>query len=187
MTRLHRRRKFQSPLCPRWSKRCEDKFRDVPGNPCWDKQLVRSLWKEHPFVEWLEKSRESTFHLFWWIIFTVEPVINSQNDRVTTFESDVSEYRRVSTTIRPPSVTVLGIVASKGEKLPPVWLQRGCRLTSVVNRIFTKLKACYEHSRCFFFCPTNLSRSYWEKYWLHENTHEYWCVTLDHHENKKYA
>ena len=40
-----------------------------------------------------------------------------------------------------------------------------------------------------FFRPTNLSRSYWEKYWqeLHENTHEYWCVTLDHHENKKYA
>ena len=53
--------------------------------------------------------------------FTVNPVINKQNDCVVSFGQDVSEIRNVSTTKHPASVMMLGFVASKGEKMSSVW------------------------------------------------------------------
>ena len=66
--------------------------------------------------------------------FTVDPVFNKQNDRVVTFGNDVSEHRRMSTTKHPASIMMLGVVASNGEKMPPVWFERGYRLTSAVYK-----------------------------------------------------
>jgi len=62
--------------------------------------------------------------------FTVDPVMNKQNDRVVSFGQDVSEYRNVSTTKHPASVMMLGVVASNGLKMPPIWFPTGYRLTA---------------------------------------------------------
>ena len=53
--------------------------------------------------------------------FTVDPVFNKQNDCVATFGKDISEICKASTTKHPASVMMLGVVASNGEKMPPVW------------------------------------------------------------------
>lgn len=63
-------------------------------------------------------------------VFTVDPVLNKQNDRVISFEQGVSKLRCVSTTKHPASVMMLGVVASNGEKMPPVWFEGGYRLTA---------------------------------------------------------
>ena len=57
--------------------------------------------------------------------FTVDPVFNKQNNRVATFGKDISEICKVSTTKHPASVMMLGVVASNGEKMPPV---RKCQI-----------------------------------------------------------
>ena len=57
-------------------------------------------------------------------------MVNKQNDRVVSFGQDVSEVRNISTTKHPVSVTMLGVVASNGEKMPPVWFPTGYRLTA---------------------------------------------------------
>ena len=49
--------------------------------------------------------------------FTVDPVLNKQNDRSVTFENDVSEHRRMSTTKHSASIITLGVVPSNGEKM----------------------------------------------------------------------
>ena len=66
--------------------------------------------------------------------FTVNPVFNRQNDRVVGFRNDVSNRQRESTTKHPASVMMIGVVASNGEKMPPVWFGRGYRLTSAVYK-----------------------------------------------------
>ena len=72
--------------------------------------------------------------------FTVDPVFNRQNDRVVSFGNDVSNHQRVSTTKHPASVMMLGVVASNGEKMPPVWFERGYRLTSAVYKEILETK-----------------------------------------------
>ena len=62
--------------------------------------------------------------------FTVDPVINKQNDRVVSFGQDISTVRYVTTTKHPASVMMLGVVASNGEKMPPVWFKAGYRLSA---------------------------------------------------------
>ena len=42
--------------------------------------------------------------------FTVDPVINKQNDRVVSFGQDISGVRYVSTTKHPASAMMLGVV-----------------------------------------------------------------------------
>jgi len=66
--------------------------------------------------------------------FTVDPVINKQNDRVVSFGQDISDVRYVTTTKHPASVMMLGVVASNGEKMPPVWFKGGYRLTGTDYR-----------------------------------------------------
>lgn len=62
--------------------------------------------------------------------FTVDPVYNKQNDRVICFGDTSLAARNVSKTKHPASVMMLGIVASTGEKMPPVWFPTGYRLTA---------------------------------------------------------
>ena len=62
--------------------------------------------------------------------FTVDPVVNKQNKRVVSFGKDISEVRNVSTKEHPASVMMLDVVASNGEKMPPVWFDVGYRLTA---------------------------------------------------------
>ena len=73
-------------------------------------------------------------------IFTVDPVFNKQNDRVVTFGNDVSKHRRVSSIKYPASIMMLGFLALNGEKMTPVWLERGYRLTSGIYREVLKRK-----------------------------------------------
>ena len=70
--------------------------------------------EEHPFVESNEKT------------FPVDPVFNKQNDWLVKFGNAVS----LSTTKHPALMMMAGVVASNGEKMPPVWFERGCRLNS---------------------------------------------------------
>ena len=66
--------------------------------------------------------------------FTVDPVVNKQNDRI-------SELRKESTTKHPASVMMLGVVASNGEKMPPVLFPRSYRLNADAykNVLVTKI------------------------------------------------
>ncbi|QQP48999.1 Putative transposable element [Caligus rogercresseyi] len=61
--------------------------------------------------------------------FTVDPVYNKQNDRVICFGNVSNVIRSVSKTQHPASVMMLGIVASTGDKMPPIWFPTGYRLT----------------------------------------------------------
>eukprot|EP00096_Caligus_rogercresseyi_P012791 TRINITY_DN5471_c1_g1_i1.p1 TRINITY_DN5471_c1_g1~~TRINITY_DN5471_c1_g1_i1.p1 ORF type:complete len:230 (+),score=51.50 TRINITY_DN5471_c1_g1_i1:315-1004(+) len=61
--------------------------------------------------------------------FTVDPVYNKQNDRVICFGNVSNVIRSVSKTKHPASVMMLGIVASTGDKMPPIWFPTGYRLT----------------------------------------------------------
>ena len=96
----------------------------------------------------VQKRRERCCHLLndfkshgnWIIIFsdektfTVDPVVNKQNERVAGFGKDTPEVRNVSTTKHPASVMMLGVVASNGEKMPPVWFDVGYRLTAADDK-----------------------------------------------------
>ena len=53
---------------------------------------------------------------------------------MATFGNDVSEARYVTTTKNPASVMMLGIVASNGEEMPPLWFKAGYRLTAADYR-----------------------------------------------------
>ena len=66
--------------------------------------------------------------------FTVDPVVNKQNARIVSFGQDISELRNVSTTKHPASAMKLEVVASNGEKMPPVWFPRGYRLTAAAYK-----------------------------------------------------
>lgn len=74
--------------------------------------------------------------------FTVDPVINNQNDRVVCFDKSEYGIRNVTTTKHPASVMMLGVVASNGEKMPPVWFPVGYRLTGAdyLEILKTKVK-----------------------------------------------
>ena len=65
------------------------------------------------------------------VLFAYSVVNNKQNDRVVSFGQDISGVRYVCTTKHPASVMMLGVVASNGEKMPPVLFRRGYRLTGV--------------------------------------------------------
>ena len=73
--------------------------------------------------------------------FTVDPVINKQNDRVVSFGQDISDICCITTTKHPASVMMLSVVASNGQKMPPVWFKEGYRLTDTYYRniLATKL------------------------------------------------
>ena len=81
--------------------------------------------KEHPFLEipWKVTEIESSF-FYDEKTFTVDRTFDKQNDQVVTFENDVSERLRVSTTKHPASIVKLGVAASRGEQMPPVWFER---------------------------------------------------------------
>ena len=66
--------------------------------------------------------------------FTVDPVVNKQNDRIVSFGQNISELRNVSTTKHLSSVMMLGVVASNAEKMPPVWFPCGYRLTAATYK-----------------------------------------------------
>ncbi|KAF2353956.1 hypothetical protein FHG87_015290 [Trinorchestia longiramus] len=59
---------------------------------------------------------------------SVDPLVTKQNDLIVSFGQDISELRNVSTIKHPASVMMLVVVASNGEKMPPVWFPRGYRL-----------------------------------------------------------
>ena len=60
-------------------------------------------------------------------------LVECQSD-IQSFGQDISELRNVSTTKHPASVMMLGVVASNGEKMPPVWFPRGYRLTAAAYK-----------------------------------------------------
>ncbi len=64
--------------------------------------------------------------------FAVDPVYNTQNDRVVCFGNDDNEeLHYVSKTKHPASVMMLGVVVSTGAKMPPVWfLTRYCLMAT---------------------------------------------------------
>ena len=61
---------------------------------------------------------------------TVDPVFYKLNYQIVVFGNDVSEHRRVSTTMNLASNMMPDFLTSNGEKMPPVWFERDYRLTS---------------------------------------------------------
>ena len=111
MTRLTQKKKFQSPLCPGWSKRRKEKVWDYPRNPCWVQQWFRGVRRG---VCWIESS------YFIDKAFPVDPAFNKQNDRVVTLENDVFEPRWVSTNKHLVLIMMLDVVASIGGEFASV-------------------------------------------------------------------
>ena len=72
--------------------------------------------------------------------FIIDPVVKKQNDRVITFENDISAHHRVSTTKHTASIMIIGVVASNWENMPPVWLERDYRLISAVYKDILETK-----------------------------------------------
>ena len=72
--------------------------------------------------------------------FTADLVINKQNNRVVGFDKSISDLHCVSTAKYPASVMMLGVVASNGEKMPPIWFDIGYRLTSCCLQGYLGLK-----------------------------------------------
>ena len=72
--------------------------------------------------------------------FFVDHFINKQNERVIAFGNDVSEQRVFG------DIMMLGVVASNGEKMPPLWFERGSMLTPAIYRevLETKVLPCQE-------------------------------------------
>ncbi|XP_059079978.1 uncharacterized protein LOC131878096 [Tigriopus californicus] len=62
--------------------------------------------------------------------FMVDPVFNKQNDRIICFSKDQASIRNVTKTKHPASVMMLGVVASTGDKMAPIWFPSGYRLTA---------------------------------------------------------
>ncbi|KAF2361093.1 Immunoglobulin V-set domain [Trinorchestia longiramus] len=62
--------------------------------------------------------------------FSVDPLVNKQNDRIVSFSQGISELRNGSKNKHPASVMMFGVVASNGEKMLPVWFPRGYRLNA---------------------------------------------------------
>ena len=133
MTRLIQKKKFSVSTVSRMVKKMEQK------------SVIRSR-KLMLSAANVQKSREKSTSLLndlkihWNQIlilsdektFPVAPVFNKLNNRGVTFGNDVSEHRRLPTTKYTASIMMLGVVASNWEKIPPVWFQRGYRLTSAV-------------------------------------------------------
>ena len=64
------------------------------------------------------------------------PVFHKLNDQVNPFGNDIFEYLKISTMKHTGSIIMLGVVASSGEKIPPVWYERSYRLTfAVYNKV----------------------------------------------------
>ncbi len=72
--------------------------------------------------------------------FTVDPVINKQNDCIICFEDTPSEARHISKTKHPASVMMLGVVASTGDKMPPIWFSTGYRLNAADYLVILQTK-----------------------------------------------
>ncbi|KAF2358831.1 hypothetical protein FHG87_010412 [Trinorchestia longiramus] len=66
--------------------------------------------------------------------FSVDPLVNKKNNCMVSFGQDISELRNVFTTKHPISVMLLGVVASNGVKIPPVWFPRGYRLNAAAYK-----------------------------------------------------
>ncbi len=58
----------------------------------------------------------------------MDPVFNKQNDRIICFDNTDHNIRNISKTKHPASVMMLGVVASTGEKMAPIWFPTGYRL-----------------------------------------------------------
>ena len=75
--------------------------------------------------------------------FTVDPVVNRQNDRAVAFldnRDTVEQLRTISKTKHPASVMMLGVVASNGAKMDPIWFKTGYRLTAADYLVILKDK-----------------------------------------------
>ena len=85
------------------------KIWNVPGNPCWVQQWLRSVWREAHVCWMIWRIMRIEFSFFSdKQTFNVNPVFNKQNDLVKMSGNDVSEHRRVSTTKHSATFMILG-------------------------------------------------------------------------------
>ncbi len=62
--------------------------------------------------------------------FTVDPTFNKQNDCIICFDKEDHDLRNVSKTKHLASIMMLGVMASTGEKMAPIWFPVWYRLTA---------------------------------------------------------
>ena len=118
-TRLTQKKKFQSPLCLGWSKEWEKSLR-YSWKPLSSAAMVQKhLERSTRFLNDLKNHGNRILICSSEKNFTVDPVFNKQNDRVVRFRNNVSKPCRVSTTKRPDTIMMFGVVASDEEKMPP--------------------------------------------------------------------
>ena len=78
--------------------------------------------------------------IFRWKNFHRWSCLQQKDNRVVAFRNNVSEHRRVSTTKHPASIMMFGVVALKEEKMLPIWLERGYRVSLLFIKKFLRRK-----------------------------------------------
>ena len=133
MTRLVQKKKIFSLHCVQGGEKDGRKKSEWFQETSSVEYIIGSSRKEHLFDDWPKESRESNSHFSYEIIFSVDPVSNTQNDRLVTFGNDVSDHSRVPTT-KQPAFMMFGVIASNREKMPPIWFERKNTPTSAIYK-----------------------------------------------------
>ena len=111
--------------------------------------------------------------------WNVDSTKNNQNDRYLSYciEAVPQKYR----TTRPSGVMMLGVAASDGKVMPPIWIDKGAKVDSKVYiALLEKVKAWAEetygdHTPYVFMqdgAPSHTSEE--TQAWLAENFREFW-------------
>ncbi len=86
-------------------------------------QKHQELWVEHccRLLNDLKHHGGSVTFFANEMTFMVDSVVNKQNDRVVCFKDMAEELCYITTTKHPAFVMMLGVIASTGDKMAPVW------------------------------------------------------------------
>ena len=85
--------------------------------------IQKGLERSNDMLNNFKNHKNRIFIFFdWENFYRFDPVFNKQNHQGVKFVNDVCKHSIGSTTEHPDSIMILEVVASKEEKMPPVWM-----------------------------------------------------------------
>ena len=156
-----------------------------PSRPLLTEKTTNTrLFKAKRLLYQLKKQKPGTVRIFSdKKIFTVDQAHNRRNDRMVVKVG--SKARPKFKTKHPASVMVLGIVASDGNKCPPIFIKEGVKINAQVYQklmryhVLPWLKATYPDGNYVFqqdSAPPHKAKTTQE--WMKRNLANYWPWTL---------
>ena len=156
-----------------------------PTRPLLTKKTIETrLFKAKRLLNQIKKQKSDTVKIFSdKKIFTVDQAHNRRNDRWVGKKG--SKARPKFKTKHPASIMVLGIVASDGNKCPPIFIKQGVKINAQVYQkllrynVLPWLKATYPNGNYVFqqdSAPAHKAKITQE--WMKRNLANYWPWTL---------